>query len=429
MIKKRYILIPLVGLIGIVIIIVIAGAIGYLLLSRHAGDTEMVFAATEVGTPVGDKVTKAIGPEGGSITSPDGRLTLTVPENALTETVPFSIQPVTNKFEAGLGLSYRLEPEGKTFATPLDISVHYDDHDLEGTFPEALSLAYQDKDGAWHMQNAIDLDEDKKTITVSATHFSVFELIYREKLLPAKATLHVGERLKILATNCNPVNRIIDFLLGGKCSEGWGMYDNWKLVGEGKLAQDYPYMIYTAPGKKPTPNVATVIFYQPEFMVSVEVPCPLDKTDGWRIVRDRAVPWPNVRQKCHKMVPGPGTLESVITIIDRGYKATGSDGPTTYSGTVCSLDKEFTVVGHSGPLALTFKFKPSGDGRAGTGSLDGSVSVATWTGNGPYTIEGFDSEKPKIVWVTDQTVSGKISGRGTFHIDLVPLDGDECSGQ
>lgn len=111
----------------------------------------------------------------------------------------------------------------------------------------------------------------------------------------------------------------------------------------------------------------------------------------------------------------------------KGYSASGSDGPTSYSGTICSLDKEFTVVGHNGPLELTFKFTPSGDGRTGTGTLGGAYSVANWTGGGPYTIEGFGSDKPKIVWVTQQTVSGKISGSGTFHIDLVPAGPGECA--
>ncbi|MEP6788307.1 MAG: hypothetical protein ABJB40_07745 [Acidobacteriota bacterium] len=69
-----------------------------------------------------------------------------------TEKVAFSIQPGTHKFANGLGLAYRLEPEGKTFTNPPEISVHYNDHDLEGTFPEALSLAYQDDKGTWHMQ-------------------------------------------------------------------------------------------------------------------------------------------------------------------------------------------------------------------------------------------------------------------------------------
>jgi hypothetical protein len=160
-------------------------------------------------------------------------------------------------------------------------------------------------------------------------------------------------------------------------------------------------LLYTAPAKKPTDNIVYV-----DLTIDFEMMKP---TTG-EIYKEQR------------------TFRTKITIIDRGYRASGSEGPgpTTYSGTVCSLDKEFTVIGHNGPLDLTFKFTPSGDGRAGTGTLGGSVSIATWTGGGSYTIEGFDSEKPKIVFVTHQTVSGKISGSGTFHIDLVPLDTDEC---
>src|SRR5437660_5954425 len=90
--------------------VLVIGALGYVLFLRRAGNTEVVFPATEVGTPQGPKVTKDIGPAGGSIVSPDGRLTLTVPQNALTETVKFEIQPITNKAQGGLGGAYRLEP-------------------------------------------------------------------------------------------------------------------------------------------------------------------------------------------------------------------------------------------------------------------------------------------------------------------------------
>jgi len=64
-------------------------------------------------------------------------------------------------------------PLERHLPNPLEISIRYDDHDLEGTVPEVLSLAYQDKGGAWHMQKVIKLDKDKKTITVSTTHFSI----------------------------------------------------------------------------------------------------------------------------------------------------------------------------------------------------------------------------------------------------------------
>src|SRR5687767_3884706 len=88
--------------------------------SPASNDGDLMFVATEVGTPEGDKVTKKIGPEGGVLASPDGRLTLTVPKDALVETLPFSIQPITNKAGNGIGLAYRLEPSGRTFTTPLE---------------------------------------------------------------------------------------------------------------------------------------------------------------------------------------------------------------------------------------------------------------------------------------------------------------------
>jgi hypothetical protein len=125
-----------------------------------------------------------------------------------------------------------------------------------------------------------------------------------------------------------------------------------------------------------------------------------------------------------------GVFDAEITIVDQGYRATGSDGPTSYSGTVCSLDKEFTVIGHNGPLTYTDTFTPSGDGRTGTGSLFGEYARVTWTGSGPYKVEGFDIYKARIVWEVTTTASipqMSGSGTGTAHIDLVPLETDECN--
>src|SRR5713101_839974 len=121
--KRRKIIIALCVLtVGVLTIGVLTiGALGYRLFSGKANAGEIAFAPTEVGTPEGPNVTKVIGPAGGTLASPDGRLTLTVPPNALTETVAFSIQPIANKAEGGLGLAYRLEPNGKTFTTPLEI--------------------------------------------------------------------------------------------------------------------------------------------------------------------------------------------------------------------------------------------------------------------------------------------------------------------
>lgn len=141
---------------------ILAGTLGCGLFS--GGTDDLVLAPTEVGTPVGDKVTKDVGPAGGTLSSGDGRLKLTVPPNVVSELVSFSIQPITNKADNGLGNAYRLEPDGRTFSTPLEISVSYDDKDLEGTVPKALSMAYQDGKGAWHAQRSTKLDQSAKTI-------------------------------------------------------------------------------------------------------------------------------------------------------------------------------------------------------------------------------------------------------------------------
>jgi hypothetical protein len=209
MIKKRYILIPLLGLFMGVLVI---GAIGlYILFLNKSAGGEVVYKATEVGTPIGDKVTKDIGPAGGSIASPDGRLTLTVPRNAATDNNAFSIQPITNKADGGIGLGYRLEPNGKTFTIPLEISVRYDEHDLEGTVPQALSMAYQDEKGSWHAQTSAKLDQGAKTITVSTTHFSDWSFITRLKLSPSNAILHVGESQVISLVLCLKSSRFERF--------------------------------------------------------------------------------------------------------------------------------------------------------------------------------------------------------------------------
>jgi len=390
-----------------IVCLILAVTLGCGLFSKSTGGSEVILAATEVGTPVGSAATKSIGPSGGSLASPDNRLTLTVPPNAVSDAVNFAIQPVTNKSATGLGLAYGLEPTGKTFTTPLEISVHYDDHDLEGTFPEALSLAYQDQKGAWHLQKSAKLDMEKKTLTVSTTHFSIWSLGPVIKLSPSKATLRVGESLDILITMC--AEGFFDRIVTGfaDCKTGWWAGTTWRLLGVGKLTGDYPRMIYTAPGKKPIPNVATVVFTYTDIKM---VNCPDSITKG----------------DCYKTVYEP--LKSEITIVDRGYRASGSDGPTSYSGVVCSLEKPFTITGNNTLVPYPLKFVPS-SGTVGTLSYSATYKLLTMAGEGTYTIEGADTNKPRILAQTKSTLSGmshSSSGGGPAHIDLTPLDTDEC---
>ena len=125
--------------------------------------------------------------------------------------------------------------------------------------------------------------------------------------------------------------------------------------------------------------------------------------------------------------------EYVFNLTDwgqQGYRAAGQDGPTSYSGVVCSLEKPFAVTATNSFLLYPLKFVPSG-GTAGTLSYDTTYKMLTMTGTGTYTIEGADTDRPRILAQTQSTLSGmgrSSSGGGPAHIDLVPLDTDECNG-
>ncbi len=398
MVKKRYIIIPLAFLmIGVLVI----GVIGYILYSTKVRTADVVFAPTEVGTSAGDRVIKDIGLAGGTLTSPDGRLTITVPKNALAETLPIAIQPITNKLGGGLGLAYRLEPSGKIFTTPLQISVRYDDQDLEGTVPEALSLAYQDQKGAWHAQMAAKLDPPAKTLTVAATHFSDWSFISRLKLSPSNAVLHVGESQVISLVFCKEPGRI-DKLLNrpAQCSAiAPGDDYSWKVVGEGTIAAAGNSLIYTAPGKRPTPNIAKVVF-------STEL-------DDW----DE----PGGKLKL--------SLAATITIVGAGYKVEPGDGPAKYSGIVCSLEAPFTISVSEGQVAnIPITFRPS-SALAGTANYMDNKGAIMLGGSGPYTIQNSDTKRPDIAWNLAMNMKAgpaSHSDSGVTHIYLTELETDEC---
>ncbi len=399
--RKLKILIPLFAL----VILVILCALGFILfLPKTRSTEEVIFVPTEVGTPEGPKVTKNIGPEGGTLSSPDGRMTLTVPPNALTETIPFSIQPITNKAAGGIGLAYRLEPDGKTFATPLQVSVHYDDKDLEGTVPEALSIAYQDKKGAWHAQRSAKLDQEAKTLTISTTHFTDFATFPRLRINPPQTTLYVGESRTIGLTNC-PEPGFLDKLLSRPvaCDSIPKGKREWSLRGPGaiEVQSDGASVNYTAPAKKPTPNTATVYIEMEMF--------------AWNTKTGEAT-------KVSK------TFATKITIIDRGYKATGQSRDSVISGVVCDLEKPFSLNAKDPLGSFDFNFVPA-NSTSGTVSWSVNYHIASESGSGTYTVAGDSGAGYKIemkIGATATVMGYSKSVQGTGSINLTPLETNEC---
>jgi hypothetical protein len=398
MFNKKRLVTAAVLIVATIVIVVAVAIIAGILFLRSSGDTVAMSGVTEVGVPNGPATTRSIGPAGGSIASPDGRITVTVPPNAVPGPRDFSIQPITNLAHGGVGNAYRLEPSGNNFATPVKVSFKLDDQDLKGS----PAVAYQDPAGIWQAFTTADVDQASKTLTVSTKHFTDLSVVtYR--LSPEKATLRVGETQYIELVGCRGEGSLLNRLrkLVGRgdqqpCRSTDPNKPSWS-ADLGTIVPNGIGAMYTAPAKKPSPNIDRVYLTY------------LNESGQ------------------HSFI---GVFDAEITIVDRGYRASGSQGPTTYSGAICSLDKEFTVIGHNGPAVFTYKFTPSGDGRTGTGTIAGGYSIATLSGGGPYTIEGFDSEKTRIVWDINSTwaISGR-EGGGHYRIDLVPLKPDEKCNQ
>lgn len=463
--KRRKIIIALgVLTVGVLTIgVLIIGAVGYLLYSRTTRDRELVFAPTEVGTAVGDKVTKDIGPAGGTLSSPDGRITVNIPPNAVPGLINFSIQPIRNMAEDGLGSAYRLEPNGQKFATPVEVLFEYNDRELGDTAPERLLAIYQDGTGAWRSLRTIYIDAARKTFIALTTHFTDIgykkirdpnyvpndvkpesrvnpaftdtSFLTRFRVSPERATIRVGESLPIDVTGCergNFVDRSRNLLFehrqGCYFSNSLGAYGymtisfsvegNFGYVSPGWNTEHTVYSGY------PTPRVVRV-FCGAKFT-------PDDKGtvgQGERPYDD--------------FYADLGVTE--ITIIGRGYRVSGNAdavGEYKFSGIICDLHKPFSISSNN-PLISSFTLEPNSS-NGGTWNLDYKGGVAGGS-RGQYTIEGIERDPkitnypkgyqpplPKIMLTGGGNATIKGAGSAsrnlTFHLDLEPLTGNECGG-
>lgn len=379
------------------LLIIIALGCRFFSEQHHA---DFVFPPTEIGTPQGDKVISEIGPAGGAISTPDGRLTLTIPANAVSGNTAFSIQPISNTAQDGIGLAYRLEPGGQAFAKPLEVSIRFNDDDVQTTYPGALRLAYQDQSGAWHEQGSTVLDATKLQVSFSTTHLSDWALKRDSYVVsrPGKVVLRPGESVGITVERCERLmtrfeekKREIPYREENKrCSNVTEC--QWSLKGPGTLVPGAPQVVYTAP-MSPTPATALA----------------LCKASFW-----------------------PGQKNSAFTeivIAARGYRAHGTAGDMTITGVICRLDKPFTL--HGNIINYTFRFTPSTET---TGSVDITAAGMSVTAKGGaiYEIWNLYREKPvlKVTGAVEgHSPVGDIVGSGWIYLDLFPIDTDECDGK
>ena len=223
----------------------------------------------EKGVPVGTPVTKSIGPEGGVIAMPDGRIAVTVPAGAVATATTFAIQPVTSTLPLSCDtITYKLTPENIKFAKPVTIRFNYSQKDIIGANAELLSIAYQDAEGHWLGKAATALDSIHHTLTVTSHHFSTWGPYRLFMLVAEKYGATEGEKVNfriIYNTSSTQIrdddmSEILDPIVKPKEFNTAKNVSGWKVYGPGTLQpkDQKSQATYTAPASITKKSTATV---------------------------------------------------------------------------------------------------------------------------------------------------------------------------
>jgi hypothetical protein len=223
-----------------------------------------------IGTPIQGKVVKRlnIGPEGGSLISADGVLTLQVPAGAIEHDQVFEIQEITSTLEGNNYPTYKLSPEWVKFVKPVQIHFNYQNADLRGSSADMLAPAYQDEKGIYHAPKQFINDKANKKIVVNTTHFSSWTIYDNYRLEgPTEVGTEGNIRIKLMTYPQIPDLTGDDSLQPwdeAKVISQFGYVDEklksaeWKITGEGGITPEGLKCLYTAPFDLPSTNPVLV---------------------------------------------------------------------------------------------------------------------------------------------------------------------------
>ncbi|WP_353720732.1 hypothetical protein [Dyadobacter sp. 676] len=228
---------------------------------------------TGVGIPNGTAVASTIGAAGGTISSADNLVTLTIPAGALSKDTEISIQSITNEAPNGLGQAYRFSPDGTTFARPASLTFRYDPRTVSANNPDAFRVATQGADRRWYRTAKVAVDTASHTITAAMPHFSdwsAYQLaVMKDTELKGADYVELGASTDL---SLGIYNELIVFE-SKEAGEDLEVEDvQWEVAGgavngsvkaSGKkdetLLAEFYSAVYRAPGKNPASNPVTVV--------------------------------------------------------------------------------------------------------------------------------------------------------------------------
>lgn len=121
--------------------------------------------------PVNVPSLATIGPDGGSIRSSDGVLTLKVPAGALSAPVTIALTQAPNDAPGGVGSGYDISPDGLAFAKPALLGLTYGPGALDVPRVDGLALAFP-SGTSWAGLTGGRINTSARTLTISLPNTS-----------------------------------------------------------------------------------------------------------------------------------------------------------------------------------------------------------------------------------------------------------------
>lgn len=238
--------------------------------------------STAPGTANGTPASATIGAAGGTLTAADGGLVLTIPPGALTSDTVLTVTPVTAPASNAIA-TYRLEPEGTTFATPATLTFRATNAGVAYPGLAFLGIALHEADGTWRFQADVVKDATAKTLAIPIPHFSEYSMLSGYQLQPIATTAEVGGAAEFGIVAC--ADPVMLALMNGEVPEDTPvdipdplLYECQPVFFQGARAYQWSVdgveggdsthgtiqangdlaAIFTAPGDKPDPATVSV---------------------------------------------------------------------------------------------------------------------------------------------------------------------------
>lgn len=172
---------------------------------RKDGVDPNSLSPSRVGRPKGKAVRASVGPAGGTLTSADSRLVVSVPAGALSAVTELSIQPITATAPGAASSAFRLGPEGTTFSQPVTLAFSLSEDEVSGSAPSEVRIATQNSLGFWQVLES-SFDEGSRVVKAQTTHLSDWSPVVGPQVRAPKSVSLVRRTVDLSFNVCVPVD-------------------------------------------------------------------------------------------------------------------------------------------------------------------------------------------------------------------------------